>query len=215
MKNAKPSILIAVPNLGNVRSELSIKFLEWSSDPRFKVKIWTPEHLIPLDHARNVIRREFLSGKFDFIMMCDADIVPPANILDLVSLDLDVVAPVSWVLKDEGIIPMALTKVEDGWQVVGDLQYNEIRSVDCAGAGCLIIARRVLEKVGIFRFVYDDDGMMMNDEGFDWNNRVIEAGFKIFVHGGYETSHFKTVDLKQLVKIQNNLRHLQERITKK
>lgn len=211
----KPRILIAVPNLGNIRTELSIMFLRWATHPDFEVKIWTPENLIPLDNARNVIIKEFLSSDFDFLMFVDADIVPPVDVLDLVKLNLDVVAPVSYVFKEEGIVPMALSRVSEGWTITEDLKRGELAEKDCVGAGCLIIARRVLEKVPTCRFRYKADGTTEADEGFDWNEKVKKAGFRIFIHGGYETSHYKTVDLKRLVPMQNNLRMLQEKVIEK
>jgi hypothetical protein len=162
----KPKILIAVPNLGNIRTGLSIMFLRWASNPKYQVKIWPPQDLIPLDYARNIIRKVFLEEEHDFLLTVDADVVPPEAVLELADLDLDIVAPVCYVVKDDGIIPMALKRVEEGWQVVGDLESNQLISVDSAGAGCLMIARRVLEKVPLFRFEYNEDGMLTIDEGF-------------------------------------------------
>lgn len=183
-------------------------FLRWVANPKYQVKVWTPQHLIPLDYARNVIRKTFLEERHDFLLSIDADIVPPEATIELADLDLDVVAPVCYVFKEEGegIIPMALKRGKDGWQVIGHLERNQLVNVDCAGAGCLMIARRVLERVPLFRFVYDDDGMLFTDEGFEWSDKVKEAGFDIFVFTNLVCQHFKTVDLAQMVKFQNMAR---------
>jgi len=204
----KLKILVAVPNLGNIRAELSVMFLRWVSNPKYQVKIWTPQHFIPLDYARNVIRKTFLEESHDFLLMIDADVVPPEATIELADLDLDVVAPVCYVLKDKGVIPMALKRVKDGWQVVGDLERNQLVCVDSAGAGCLMIALRVLEKVPLFRFEYDGDGMLLRDEGFSWSDNVKKAGFDIFVFTNLVCQHFKTVDLLKLVELQNEARRV-------
>jgi len=201
-----PKILVAVPNLGNIRSKLSARFLEWVSNPDYYVRIWTPEDLIPLDYARNVIRKYFLEEQFDFLLTIDADVVPPVNVITLADLKLDVVAPVCYILKEEGIIPMALKRVDKGWQVVGDLEADKIYPVNCAGAGCLMISRKVLEKVPLFRFIYDEDGMLLYDEGFSWSDEVNKAGFNMFVHSGMICDHYKTVNLTDLVALQNRQR---------
>lgn len=206
----KTKILVAVPNLGNVRAELSMMFLRWATNPKYQVKIWTPQHFVPLDYARNVIRKTFLAEGHDFLLSIDADVVPSEATIELADLDLDVVAPVCYVLKDEGIIPMALKRVEDGWQVVGDLERNQLVNVDCAGTGCLMIARRILEKVPLFRFGYDKDGMLLTDEGFAWSDAVREANFDIFVFTNLVCQHFKTVDLAQMVKLQNMARRVRD-----
>lgn len=207
MINNKPKILIAVPNLGNIRAELSVLFLRWVSNPKYQVKVWTPQHLIPLDYARNVIRKTFLEEEHDFLLTIDADVVPPEAVLDLASMDLDVVAPICHIMKDEGIIPMALKRVQEGWQVIKDLESDQLVSVDSAGAGCLMITRKVLERVPLFRFEYDADGMMLTDEGFSWSDRVKAAGFDIFVYTNLVCQHFKTVDLSRIVGMINEAKN--------
>lgn len=199
----KPKILIAVPNLGNIRAELAVMFLQWTSNSKYQVKVWTPQHLIPLDYARNVIRKTFLEEQHDFLLTIDADVVPPESVISLADLDLDVVAPVCYVMKEEGIIPMALKRVEEGWQPYSELKSNQIIGVDCAGAGCLMIARRVLEREPLFRFEYDDNGMLKVDEAFSWSDRVKKAGFDIFVYTNMVCKHFKMVDLTEIVKLMN------------
>jgi hypothetical protein len=206
MPDERPKILVAVPNLGNIRTGLSILFPHWLNNVKYHVELFPPEDLIPLDYARNIIRKQFLANDYDFLLTVDADVVPPVDVLDLASIDKDVVAPVCYVLKEEGIIPMALKRVKEGWQVIGDLDRNKLYDVDCAGIGCLMIARRVLEKVPLFRFVYDSDGMLVTDEGFNWSDRVKEAGFNIYVFSNMVCDHFRTINLKQLVDIQNRVR---------
>lgn len=216
MLTTKPKILIAIPNLGNVKTGLALSWLHWTSDPRFQVKIWPPEHLIPMCYARNVIRKEFIDGGYDLLFTCDSDIVPPPNILDLaelsISTELDVVAPINYISKEEGIIPLALKKVGEGWQLTGDLQWNVLHEVDATGLGCCMIARRVLKTVPLFQFVFDEEGMLTIEEGFNWCDRVKTAGFRIYVHTGYETSHYKVMDLKLLIRLQNKMRVLEEKV---
>lgn len=202
----KKRVLVAVPNLGTVHIKLASLFPYWVTHPEYQVDMYNPESLIPLDYARNVIRKRFLAEDYDFLLTIDADVVPPFEVITLASFNKDVIAPVCYVLKEDGIIPMALKRVEEGWQVIGDLDSNKVYDVDCAGIGCLMIARRVLEKVPLFNFVYDLDGMLVTDEGFNWSDKVKEAGFSIYVHTDMVCDHYRTVNLKQLVDIQNKSR---------
>jgi hypothetical protein len=195
------SIFIAVPNLGNMNSRLSMYLVRLARISNIEIRSF--ENYQPLDFARNTIREEFLESDFDVLLTIDADVVPPENLLDLITLDLDVVGPVVYIWKNGQVIPLALRKTKKGWQVIGSLSSGNLMKCDAIAIGCCMISRKVLETVPVFRYVYDSNGKLVTDEGFHWFDQVQEAGFDVYLHTGYECDHFKTINLRDIVKLQN------------
>lgn len=163
----------------------------------------------PIDGNRNGLVKNALNGGYDYLLMCDYDNPPTRNPLDLVELDKDVIIlptpiwkcdeyykyrganPIVWNVFDK--IPG-----EDMWKghIPDEIGLEE---VDAGGTGCVLIARRVLEKVRpAFIREWDEDGIQTISSDILFCRRAKDAGFEIWAHFGYPCHHFKPTDLIQV-----------------
>ncbi len=72
---------------------------------------------------------------------------------------------------------------------------GELRPVDGIGTGCLLIHRRVLEKVGKPWFEYDSGG---GSEDLDFCRKAKAAGFKIYLDMGVQCLHYRPMGVSYL-----------------
>ena len=73
-----------------------------------------------------------------------------------------------------------------------------LMEISAAGAGAVLIARRVLEHPDMrfpFRDRFTEDGVRKQGEDVTFIRRARAAGFQAWAAMGYRCSHFKTVDL--------------------
>jgi GT2 family glycosyltransferase len=192
-------ILIAVPNEGWIRKELSTLLRFWDKYPN--VEIYTPE-IRPIHASRNhCVKRflEFTESDDDRLWFIDSDIVPPPNALaKLVMNDKDIVG-------GSCLVP----KLFNGRHCVYKTSYcynddNELKvanmdglaKVDVTGTGCLMIKRSVLKGIEKpFEFVLDERGELVTSEDFDFCRKVTEAGIDIWYDNDVPCDHIRTVSL--------------------
>ena len=197
----KENIFIGIPNMGEIRVETWILTLNWvTRGIPYGLKIFpTPPGTRPEPVARNLIVEEFLRQKdFKYLLMLDADVVPPPNILDLCRLNLDIVGAFIMICKNGELLPMVLKKTEEGeFEIVKEIRGNSLVEVDATGTGCLMIHRRVLETMTkpYFHFVFGPEGNLLRGEDFEFCDKARQHGFKIWVHTGYVAEHYNKVGL--------------------
>ena len=197
----KPSVLCAALNEGSIRAEVSNCISRMTHDERVELKVYYPNDR-PIAHNRNKIVKKFLEGTEDYLLMIDDDNPPLKNPLDLIQLDKDVIAcptpqwndcdkfPIYWVSMD---------KVEDGY--IEHKEKKGLQEVDAVGTGCILISRRVLEKVKKpFERKYDSNGLQELGLDFSFCEKAKEQGFKIWSHYDYPCSHFKELNLIEVLK---------------
>ena len=77
-------VYIAILNQGNIRPELALILNQLVYQSKYKIELHYPSEK-PISYNRNKIVQDFLSREgMDYLMMIDSDIVPPANVLNLV-----------------------------------------------------------------------------------------------------------------------------------
>jgi len=197
----KPSIFIAVPNVGIVSTEISIRLLQWVSSGKYTIKYYPPENVRPLDKARNLCHKVFLESKMDYLFFLDARVVPPPDALDkLIAANKDMVSVTAQTIQafegEPRLVPVAMRKAEGGFKPhFGD----GLEQVDVTTCACTLIKRKVMEKVGkrAFKFTMTDEwGTEGYSEDFYFCERVKKAGFKIWNDYTQLASHFKDTDMK-------------------
>ena len=146
----------------------------------------------------------------DYLMMCDSDIVPPLDFLDLIEHDKDIIGGICFAYRQGSIVPLLLERKDDFDKEGGEFPYNVMENlkgdeglveVDAIGSGVIIIRRNVLEALENeqpFCNMYNDQGV--KDLGLDLSfcYKAKQKGFKIFAHLDYISSHWQTIDLKDL-----------------
>ncbi len=151
----------------------------------------------PISVARNEAVRRFLDSGLDWLMMCDNDVAPPANALDV----LDITEPRHSII----VLPCTIWNPgsdhpilnvwggPDGTTPISELA-PEFRRIAVGGSGCILISRRVLETMQPPYFREVSNGRTPTED-IDFCQRATQAGFEVWAHGGYRCLHFETVDL--------------------
>lgn len=159
----------------------------------------------PIMNNRNGIVKRFLSSENDVLIMMDCDTVPQKNILDLLGFDKDVVCcPVPSI---RGDIFWNVFDKEENKDTYKSLNIPKMKGaglveIDAGGTACVILSRRVLEKIKKpFEVVYDNDGILKKGLDIRFSEKAKDVGFKIWTHTNYICSHWaSTVDV---LKIEN------------
>lgn len=204
MKN----VLISVPNQGWVHKFAATALLRLHSDRRYKITSILPTHK-PYVNSLHKIINDVLKGDFDFWVTFDDDNPPRKNILDIIELNLDVVGcptPV-WCNAKPGDYPVyynGLRKVEGGYLPLhGNL--SGLKEVDAVGSGCMIIARRVLEKMKSdpphdrwFMRQWNENGEVEVGGDYSFCERAKRHGFRIYCHYDYPCYHFNEIEITEV-----------------
>lgn len=217
LEQSVKSVYIAVLNCGDVRVELIKVLLDLTRQGKYKIAIDFP-HDKPISNNRNKIVKDFLEKtQYDYLIMIDDDIVPPANFLNLVDYNVDIVTPVMFASRDTGIVPLALEKNErEGYNVVGEQSGKDcadagLLEVDATGTGCMIMSRKVLEDPALkapFIDVFNEDGIRTLGLDLNFCKRAKEIGYNVYVHTDYVASHMTDTDLKDVyVELMNKNRN--------
>lgn len=103
---------------------------------------------MPFDHARNMACENMLNMNFTWLFFLDDDVVaPPDTIQRLINHGKDIVSGI-YHRRALPIAPVMLRfDANDQAQWVNEYPANTLIEVDLVGAGCLLIHRRVLERM--------------------------------------------------------------------
>jgi hypothetical protein len=133
----------------------------------------------PIDFARNRVCQLFLDEdpRSDYLLFLDVDMThPPETLHKLLSADEEVVTG-RYTMRKPPFFSVAMRKVGDGpadYQAIEKLESHVtgLLRIDAAGAGCLLISRRVLSEIrasngGVnewFRYQDGADGLRSRSE---------------------------------------------------
>lgn len=195
----RKKVMIGILNQGSIRNELVSRVNNWFFQNKYELMVSYPTHK-PITNNRNHIVQEFLNSNADYLMMIDSDIVPPLNALNLIDFQLDVVAPLLFMYQENMIIPIVLDRKPDGLYTTKNIKGQEgLVEVDAVGSGCIIMSRKVLEKVKFpFKNTYDPDGIKLFGLDIYFCQQAKKEGFKVYAHLDYACKHFTTMDLKEI-----------------
>jgi len=197
----KPSVFVAIPNLGEIRTELALTLLHWIASGQYRLHVFMPMYIQPHHRARNVCHREFLKKEdYGWLLFIDADCVPPVHALDrLLSHDVPIVGGVILAWRDAGPIPVALRwDNEKGGYVP---HYGQgLEEVDVVSMGCTLIRRDVLENMPVGSFAWGDrqDGCDGYGEEFVFCRRAKELGFQPYCDYGLLIGHRKPLEILEI-----------------
>ena len=185
-------VFLGLPNTGHIRVEL----MSWII--RSRIKHICPVQLKPHDACRNMIVNYFLQTDLEWLMMIDSDVVPVTDILQMVANDVPVCSAHVSICKGREIIPIGMTKDSAGGYF-HEFKHSDPSEapykVDAVGTGCILIHRDVFEAIDkpFFRFVYDENGMIINGEDFDFCERVYKFGGEVYFDPRQKANHFTTL----------------------
>ena len=199
----KRHLHIAVLHTGWIRHELSAWLLHIAlNKQRIPISI---QHYggdpdgVPCASNRNRIVRARPAGS-DLIMIASA-VFPPLDLVDIALTGLDIVTcptPI-WRSNRPGnpVITNAKLLATQQEQLV-NVGEKVVIEVEAGGSSTVYIANWVLdhpEMRGTFRYVYDDDGVMVRTEDHEFCRQARACGFHVYMAMGYPCAHYKEVNL--------------------
>ena len=190
------SVFVGVPMTGWIRHELARSLIETSHDGRYSIEIlFSKARPTPANY--NKIVNRFLATEADYLLIMAADTSPYANPLDLVELDLDIVAMACPIWRPGSTPPVVMNATPvDGREMV-DLDDGLIE-VTQASASVMVVARRVLEHPDLknpFAYEYNDDGLAVVSDDIVFFRKARAAGFQIWVSLDHLCGHIKEIDV--------------------
>lgn len=196
-----PRVLVSVPNTGWIHKHCAFALLKIIQDSRVRANIILPTHS-PDTNNRHQIVNDFINGEYSYLVSFDADNPPRNNPIDLVFLDKDVIGCPTPVWHNTGdgtpFYWNAMDAVEGGYKP--HRECEGLQQVDAIGAGCMVIARRVMLKVQApFMRKWNDDGTVAGGGDFAFCERARNSGFSIWAHYGYPCYHFNEVELGEVI----------------
>lgn len=176
--------------------------MQWQNDDRFNIYVKFPSEK-PIENNRNKIVLDFIEHpEFEYLIMIDDDVVPPANYLDLLLHDKDIISGVCFAYRQNGIAPLVLK--EDGkgtWNVMNVSGNEGLIEVHSVGTGAIMIHRRVFDNPEMrkhpFESVWDEAGTRTKGLDLYFCEKARKAGFRIWCHMSYICSHIVSMDLKE------------------
>lgn len=199
------SIYLTVPNGdGWLHKRVVLSICRILSDRRYEVRFDAPTHVPYVQNLHRCVS-DFLRSTDEFWLSIDTDNPPLKNPLDLVELDLDVVGlptPV-WHYAKKGDRPWyfnALDRVTEGYRPHENCEG--LQEVDAIGSGCMLISRRVIEKLRWnqpFLRQWLQDGTVGVGGDYSFCEKAKEAGFRIWAHFDYLCDHFNELSLLEVV----------------
>jgi len=180
-----PDVLIAVPNTGTLRTELVEILFEIDCHVMLPINK-------PIDCNRNFIVHQFLKTDCKWLLMIDSDVVPPIDIIGMKYNDVPVCSAHVSTTKNWEVIPVGMMKDPKNPGYHHDFEHSKpfLHKVDVVGTGCIMIRRDVLENMEppYFKFVYNEHGMLINGEDFDFCERVDD----VYFDARYKCRHYVT-----------------------
>lgn len=159
--------------------------------------------------ARNLLAKQMLKTDCDWLMMCDNDVAPQTDILDMldeVTDEMDVVLPLCHIWHgNTGTVMTVLRPLETQTNEPQDLikrieDLPRWMELEAAGTGCIFIRRRVFEGMGYpyFTYTFDENHALRDTEDIVFSREARKAGFRIWGHTRYLAAHHHTCDLSRI-----------------
>jgi hypothetical protein len=192
-------VYIAVATLGWIRHETAYALIALTHDERYAIDVSGLFVLArPIPCARHMIINNFLETDSDYLLMVDGDVVPRGNMLDLVEVDLDIVAAACPIWRPGSTPPIILNATPVDGSTVVKATDGPLVEVTQASTGGLLVARRVLEHPDMknpFGSEFDENGITSVDDDVTFYRKARAAGFRLWVSLNHYFGHIKDVDL--------------------
>lgn len=206
----KTKIYVAIPTMGEVVDVMMYAFRQYERDYGDRIEFVYPEHCVQRrwhDFARNAIVEDFLKTDADMLWFLDSDIIPPPNVLDLVTdhgQHWDMAGapyPVFMTVPNRigpQVVMCVYNRDENGGMHTVDVPTEGRGFVDGMATGCIFIKREVFAKLQkpYFEFKFDPETRKMTEgEDLGFCRKTSELGLKFFTDFSMACGHVKKVNL--------------------
>ncbi len=171
-------------------------------------------NFIPAAGARNFFAAQVLTAvpQPDWVLMLDADMGPPDNLLDTVKdvpKDADIVVPMFHLWDGDAHKTKLCWGMDDSKMKTYNgkagliVEKNKYYELNKCGTGAIFIKPEVFKKIQPpwFEYKFDSLGNMTGTEDISFCEKALTAGIKIYGWGGCTVSHFHTIDIADIHKI--------------
>lgn len=198
----KPKVMIAIPARDSyVHARLIKNVLPQLQDKEHEHLFAIVAGVSPVAHARNMMVEGFLKSDATHLWMIDADTIPPPDALEkMLKAGKPVVTGITPILKNNRTTSNVYLDISGESASLEEMEKHAEKGewVDVLGCGasCLLIERRVIEKLSkpYFAELWAEDGQHVTEDIF-FGNTVIDAGFKITCIPSVRCGHVKQVVL--------------------
>lgn len=206
---SKTKIYVAVPTTGTVSDMHPHCFRQWEREYGDRIEFVYPKSIVQRkfhDFARNAMVEDFLATDCDILWFVDSDVVPPPNVLDLVTKHGDF-----WELAGAPYPVFMQPAGYDGPQAVLCVYKSDATGmhaarvpsegtafVDGLATGCLFIRREVFLAMSkpYFEFKFEHETRHVTEgEDLGFCRKAHELGYQFFTDYSMVCKHYKTVDL--------------------
>jgi len=198
-----PKVYVAIINQGWIKPELSNLITTMSHNKIPGMVTW--HNRKPASHNRNIAVQEFLKTDCDYFLSIDHDVVPYKNPLELVREDKDIIGlparvlqkgGLYWTVYNEDLLNPPYYKPVN----IDDVNIDDLLNCDIVGSGCILIKRKVLEKIkSPFSREWTEDGLQKFGLDFAFCRRAKKEGFKIYSATKYRCEHYKENGLNDIL----------------
>jgi len=196
MIDPRPKVLCVVPETPS--RETTETLMRLLSDQRALIEVSMPGTESVETANRGAAR--VVAGTFDYLIVCESQVVPVSNPIDLVERRAPVYGMPSprmvWGKDKVGFGYQSYSlDASTGAQMQAEMGADDTE-VDVVAGGCLIVSREVLQELeSPFTPIYDRAGIVTLASFAAFCNRAKNAGFKILTRRGYVCEHFQRVPI--------------------
>jgi len=203
---AKTRVQISVMNLGQINTGL-VEFLNWlrENEKRYELDFENllETHRRPIENNLNFIQKRFLKSQNDYLLILGDDIVPLKNPLDWIENAPDIISAAvpAWKRLDGRweLVWLAFRRKGGQYFIIPSSEQVGIKEVDAVGNCCLLVSRRVLEKVKpMAKFVFTREGLPKLSEDLNFCLRAKKKGFHVWVDWDLKCRHQVKADLMDI-----------------
>lgn len=194
-------LFIGIPNTGSIRTEL----VEWLFLQKFEKILFSIDGF--KDTNANKIIASFLLSECDHLLLLDSDLLPDLEMINrLESYKKDIVSgiPLIFNMHEKKFKIAAFKKKENSWYHLGNT--GKLENVDVIGGACILIKRKVLEKIPTpwFKMVMADNGTDRKGADIYFSEKAIKNGFELYADCTTVIGHKNCVDLKDILAFTEN-----------
>lgn len=197
----KTKVFIAIPTGGTIRTEVAVFLL--GLDKTYNTSIAFTMFGSTVNN-RSKLLTQFFKSRCEWLLLLDADTVPPNNVLDMIKNGKDICSGVYHQWRGEDIVPLAFIAPKDPlgkYEVYDESNPDYLVEVDGVGGGCLLIHEKVFKtiKPPYFIDVFNEDAVRILGNDLYFCKKAKKAGFKIWIDRRIVSHHFKTLNLKSIM----------------
>ena len=206
----KTKVYLGIPSTGDRHDSQNYLLRKLEKVYADKVELVYPESYVGRifhDFARNEYVKQFLASDCDILWFLDSDVIPPINVLDLVTVHGEkwklAGAPYAVWMTPPGddspsVVYTCYLKGDNGGLYASAIPEQGLGWVDGIATGCIFIHREVLEKLSepYFEFKYDEKTRcVVEGEDLGFCKKTADLGYRFFIDYSMVCHHFKKVSL--------------------